>query len=105
MIKVTYSQLTKALMLLGFERVEHNDFTAFQNAQYDALIVLPRRTGAATISPAHMLTVERTVTEKGIASLDKFTRVIGGVRRPRTAQTVRFGKRRATSAHLPSLGQ
>ena len=79
--KVTYNQLAKALATLGFKKVEHSEFTVFKNDEYDAMIVLPKGTGTTELSQAHLLMIERTVTEKGVAELSKFSETINRVRR------------------------
>ena len=88
--KVTYHQLEKALVSLGFEKVEGGDFTIFKNMVYDALIVLPKGINTTIVRPVHLLVAEKTVTEKGIASSDKFARAIAGVR-PSRSLRVRAG--------------
>lgn len=89
MKRVTYNQLGKALAILGFEKVEQDSFTAFKNGRHDAVIVLPKGIPSTTVGSAHLLTVEKTVTEKGIASPYTFARLLGGVRRLHKARILR----------------
>jgi len=41
-IKITYGQLKQTLTSLGFEQKETEAFTAYREADHDALIILPR---------------------------------------------------------------
>ena len=89
MNKVTYGQLGKALSRLGFEKVERDAFVAFRNDEYDAVIALPKGTSATVVSPVHLLTMERTVVGKGIASSENLSRAVRMARRPRAKRVLR----------------
>lgn len=84
--KLTYNQMGKALVRFGFEKAEGSNFTAFNNSKDDAIIVLPKGAGTALVRPIHLLTAQKTVVGKGIASTDEFARAINWARRPRLAQ-------------------
>jgi hypothetical protein len=85
MKRVTYSQLAKALATLGFEKIEHHDFTLFQNTEYDAMIVLPKGIGTTVVSPAHLLATKVTVIGKAAADASSFDDMVNTVTaKPRT---------------------
>ena len=72
MNRVTYGELIKALNSLGFHRLSQNQHLVFDSREQDALIVLPRVDMRRMVSPAHLLMVEKTVVEKGVATRDEF---------------------------------
>ena len=97
---ITYSQLGKALIKLGFTKIEQEGLTAFENRQYEALIVLPKGTDTSHVSPAHLLTAERTVTENGIASADEYAEVLAKALRNSRIRSRERDKSAASTAQL-----
>ncbi len=77
--RVTYSRLEKVLTTLGFVRKETDGFTAYREAEHDALIVLPRMSAGSDVGEPHLVTVRNTVTGKGIASLGRFQMLLAGL--------------------------
>ena len=56
---VTFVQLTEALTGLGFKKITTEEFTAYNNAAYDALLILPPEGLLTHPLPMHALSRTR----------------------------------------------
>lgn len=73
---LTYGQLNSVLVSLGFERRETSDFTAYREANHDAMILLPVMEPNATVIDPHLVAVSNTITGKGIAKTEELNALI-----------------------------
>ena len=70
-ITITFSQLKEALLSLGFEHEETEEFTAYREADHDALILLRRMPPEAIVGDPYLVAVRNTVTGRGVATGEK----------------------------------
>lgn len=74
---LNYGELEAVLRQLGFESVRSTGpQNVFQNAAFDALIVLPPFSAAERVRPHHLTSVRKLVVEKGIADRELFDRLL-----------------------------
>ena len=97
--QITYGRLNEALTALGFVRQRTDEFTAYQEAAHDALIVLPNRSADSAVGAPHLVTIRNTVAGKGVASLDELQTLLVGshVERPASESRSRASKRHRAS--------
>ena len=102
----TYPQLSDALTHLGFLQRVTPQFTAFRNAQFDALIILPQDALGGQVRPLHMAAARATVIGKGVATAAEFDRLLLQVRRksaaPDVSPALSAGKPPEVVLQLPS---
>lgn len=70
-ITITFGQLKEVLASLGFEQRETDEFTAYQEADHDALIILPRMSPEAIVGDPYLVAIRSTVTGRGVATSEK----------------------------------
>lgn len=74
---LNYGELEAMLRHLGFRSVQSSGSQkVFQNATFDALIVLPPLSAAEPVRPHHLATVRKLVIETGIADKELFDRLL-----------------------------
>ena len=78
---VTFDQLSQVLALLGFDERDMPEFIMFRNAEFDAVITLPREDATATLRPLHVAAARATVAGKGVASPADFNQLLTQARR------------------------
>lgn len=83
---VTFEQLSEALTQLGFEMRETLEFTMFRNAEFDAVIILPREDASSILRPIHLAAARATVAGKGVAAPVDFDRLLIQARQIATRQ-------------------
>jgi hypothetical protein len=73
---LTYGQLSRALIALGFSQNSSPHHTVFRNQDHDAIIVLPKLSPMARVRANHLITASETVVRKGIADQETFRNVL-----------------------------
>jgi predicted RNA binding protein YcfA (HicA-like mRNA interferase family) len=74
---LNYGELEAMLRQLGFQSVRSaGPQKVFENATFDALIVLPPSSAAEPVRPHHLATVRKLVIEKGITDTEVFDRLL-----------------------------
>lgn len=92
---MTYAQLERTLRPLGFRKkiVASENALIFVHNSTDASVVLTLRPDTAFVHPLDLLTVRKTVVEKGVASLATYEaaarRAKGTHRKARSVRLVR----------------
>lgn len=70
--RVTYRQLSRALIALGFVRKDTATLIVFRELQHEAMIILPFMDDTAFVGDPHLVGISNTVMYKGIATKEKF---------------------------------
>ena len=78
---MTHPQLSDALTQLGFQKRVTPQFTAYRNARFGALIVLPPDALDERVRPLHLAAARATVVGKGVATAAEFDRLLIRARR------------------------
>jgi predicted RNA binding protein YcfA (HicA-like mRNA interferase family) len=74
---VNYEELEAVLRQLGFQSVRSSGpQKVFENAAFDAVIVLPPSSAAEPVRPHHLTTVRKLVVEKGIVEGEVFDQLL-----------------------------
>lgn len=71
---MTYATLERTLKPLGFTKrvVDREKAIVFDHNTTDASVILPLRDATAPVSPLDLLTVRKTVVEKGVATAARY---------------------------------
>ncbi|MCP4345838.1 MAG: hypothetical protein GY795_09965 [Desulfobacterales bacterium] len=64
--KITYGELEKFLISLGFEETKRTGHTVFLNNEFDSLITLPRYRKNKLVESRHLLMIKVNLAGKGI---------------------------------------
>lgn len=78
--EITLGDLERALIRLGFilsrSTASHKTYS---NEFFGAMVVLPPHSKNESVSPAHLVAVRRTLSEKGVVDQDSFERLLEDV--------------------------
>ncbi len=72
----TYGRLAQILEVLGFVRRDRDPFPAFSEAAHGAIIVLPLTDPDDRVRAHHLIAVRTTLEGKGVASAERFHRML-----------------------------
>lgn len=101
---MTYGRLGEVLTDLDFVKKDGEDFVAYYNTGYQAMVVLPVTSPDEVISIWHLLAVRKVLTEKRVASVEALEqRLKRRLRRPSNPVDAVGTSTPASTANKPAI--